>query len=190
VDSSKTSLDAVLNKRTVIPRWKPPQQAIETDTLDKEQLIKRAKLGAHWIKYLESEFQQFPSPSTANELYETALMYGSLDNLPQNVIKLSKKIQSRADNQISSSNQNISSRMRPPLVLGESVDTHENFARQEISRLRRMLAENTGRPFCWSELSRNYLVVGEKEKAARAMNAALQLAKHNRYLCSFAFTKN
>ena len=186
MESTKISLEAVLNKRTVIPRWKPPQLAVETDTSDKKRLFSRSKLGAYWIKYLESEFQLFPTESTAIELFETASIYGSLENLPPNVRKLSKKIQSKSDNITSTSNQNISSHMRLPLVLGEPVDTHEMLARQEINRLRRLLAENTGRPFCWSELSRNYLVVGEKEKATRSMNAALQLAKHNRYLCRAA----
>lgn len=186
MESSKATLESVLNSRVVIPRWKPPTQAIERDSFDKEQLVRRAELGGQWVRYLESTFEQFPSRSTANELYETAFMYGRTEGLPSEVLKLLKGRQEAVDRASSSLRQHYSSLAQPELVLGEDVDVHQRGAISEIARYRSLLAESPGRPFCWSELSRNYLVVGEKEKARRAMLAALQLAKHNRYLCRVA----
>lgn len=186
MESSKTTLESVLNERVVIPRWKSPQQAVETDTFDKGQLLRRAELGAKWIRHLESVFEQSPSRYTANDLYETASMYGCLDNLSPAILKLLKNKQEAADKTVITSREYASSPEPPQFALGDGVDVHQKRAISEIGRYRALLAENSGRPFCWSELSRNFLIVGEKEKAKRAMNAALQLAKHNRYLCRAA----
>jgi tetratricopeptide (TPR) repeat protein len=113
-------------------------------------------------------------------------MYGCLGSLSPSVLNLLKEKREIADKIVASSGQYTSSPKHPPLVLGEEVDVHQRMAISEIGRYRSLLAESPGRPFCWSELSRNFLIVGEKEKAKRAMNAALQLAKHNRYLCRVA----
>jgi hypothetical protein len=66
--------------------------------------------------------------------------------------------------------------------LNDTVDIHDAAARHEIHRLRKQLAANPARPFCWSELARHFLIVGEQEKAKRSILAALKLAKHNAYL--------
>lgn len=185
MEPTKVSLDSLLKKRTVIPRWKSPQQAIETYSFDKDALSKRVKKATPWIRHLESTFEQFPSVSSANELYETALMYGHLDSISPNAKKLSKELQVSIKPFSSLVPYGAASNL-PLIGSSDSVDVHEVAARQEIGRLRKLLGDNPVRPFCWSELSRNYLVVGEREKAIRAMSAALQLTKHNRYLCRVA----
>lgn len=176
---TKNSLDAVLKSRTVIPRWKPPHQAVETYSADKAQLLRRSVLGDPWIKHLEATFDQFPSPHTANELYETALLYGRAEDLPPSVKKQVEKLRDTMKWSCSNPEQDT-------FVLGDNVDVHETAARQEIRLLRRKLTANQNLPFCWSELARNFLIVGKQDKAVRCMQAALQLAKHNRYLCRAA----
>ncbi|MDP1997160.1 MAG: hypothetical protein Q8J90_08160 [Gallionella sp.] len=183
---TKNTLDSILKDRTVIPRWKSPQQAVETYSSDKAQLHRRTTLGNTWIKHLEATFDQHPSANTANELYETALLYGHTDSLPPSVKKLSRQL--RDDMAIPDANtwQHGASLEQRPFTLGDTVDVHEDAARLEIHRLRRLLAESSDRPFCWSELARHFLVVGEKDKSIRCIQAALKLAKHNRYLCRVA----
>lgn len=183
---NKNSIHALLKDRAVIPKWKPPQQAVETYSIDKEVMNKRMQSGSQWIRHLESTYEQAPTTITSNELYETALMYGNFNLQSPIVKKLPQKVLGAPNKLSTSPLQYGAAPTTPPLILGESVDVHDKVARQEISRLRKLLGSNPARPFCWTELSRNYLVLGEKDKAIRSMNAALQLAKHNRYLCRVA----
>lgn len=184
MESTKISLDAILKDRTVIPRWKPPQQAVETYSFDQAQLLRRSTLGNPWIKHLEATFDRHPSPNTANELYETALLYGHVERLSPTVKEFSKKLRDAVT--LPYAMQYGATPEQAPFSLGDTVDVHEAAARQEIHRLRRLLSENTDRPFCWSELARHFLIVGEQDKAIRSIQAALKLAKHNRYLCRAA----
>lgn len=178
--STETSLEAVLKDRTVIPRWKSPQQAVETYSFNKAKMLRRTQLGAPWIKHLEATFARIPSPSTAKELYETASLYGHGENLPQDVKSLAKGQQNPAG--FPSAMVYGASPETPMFSLGDTVDVHDAAARHEIHRIRKLLADNPARPFCWSELARNFLIVGEQEKAKRSIMAALKLAKHNNYL--------
>jgi len=183
LEAIKDSLDSVIKNRTVIPRWKSPQGAIEAQTFDKKQLSDRTALGDPWIKRLIAAFEQFPSPSTAHELYETALLYKNDDCLSPAARELARPLREAARLPEGMPLQYNASTARAAFdLVGDSVDVHEEAARLEIHRLRRLLGETPDRPFCWSELSRNFLVVGEDEKAIRCMQAALKLATRNRYL--------
>lgn len=177
---TEAPLDAVLKDRTVIPRWKPPQQAVETYSFDNARLLRRKQLGAPWIKHLEATFARTGSSSTANELYEIASLYGSGENLAQDVKNLVKAQQTPAG--FSSARGYGASPETSEHLSGDAVDVHDAAARHEIHRIRKLLADNPARPFCWSELARHFLIVGEQEKAKRSIMAALKLAKHNTYL--------
>jgi len=179
MDDDRTSLDAMLHARTIVPRWKSPHSAVEGLHFDKARLRPRARIGDAWIQRLSKRYGQFPSPHLANELYETASLYGLIGDLPNAVL------QQAADHRGSTS-----VRAKPPEIYdgissqreSNSVEVHEQASRAEIHRLRRILARNSDRPLCWSELARHYLIVAEQGKAIRSMQVALQLAKANRYL--------
>lgn len=185
---TKSSPDSILKNRTVIPRWKPPKQAIEVSSFAPGLLLWRKASGSPWIKHLTSTYEQFPSPYTANELYETALMYGSVEELPPSVFEMSKQLRSSVvSSHIAQTHYLVPVHLQSTGdAVGDAVDAHDKVARLEIHRLRRQLADNPDRPFGWSELARNFLVVGEKDKAIRCMHAALKLVKNNRYLCRAA----
>jgi tetratricopeptide (TPR) repeat protein len=125
---------------------------------------------------LTATFEQFPSTHTATELYELASILGCAGDLPEAAFSLSEK--HRDQRAIAS---DLSAPELPQLAEC-AVKEFEQTARREIRRFRALLAKNPGRPFCWSELARHFLVVGEQEKAIRSMQGALQLAKNNRYL--------
>lgn len=169
--STKNSVDKVLNDRTVIPSWKSPQNIVEIPSFDPARLLRRENLGKLWVKHQTAIFKQFPSPNTANELYETAALYGCEEGLSSAVRELSMGLQ-----------ENIIRSHQIVFPSNNSVLAHTGKAQLEIHRIRRLLAINPDRPLCWSELSRNYLAVAEKDKAIKCMQAALKLAKHNRYI--------
>ena len=186
MDASKTSLDSILKNRTVIPRWKSPQEAIETSNCQNEEVLSRNKLGKPWIERLTATFDQFPSAHTAHELYETASLYGDTTKLSPSALKLSRPLREAVAYRDATGREYGAATVQPTFSLSDSVDVHEEIARSEIHRIRNLLAENSDRPFCWSELARHFLVVAEHKKAKRCMLTALSLAKRNRYLCRAA----
>lgn len=181
MESDRKSPAFELGKRTVIPRWKSPQEAVEIYGSDGSKLTHRKVVAEPWIKRLSAIFDDSPTPSKANELYETASVFGLAEGLARPVIKLAIKHRKDLRLEPAEGPGNGGAPKRASQAL-EKVNLHEALAREEIHRLRSLLAENPDRPFCWSELGRHYLVVAEPEKALRCMRAALQLAKRNRYL--------
>lgn len=139
-----------------------------------------------WLKRLTNSFERRPNPSTASELYETALLYGKVEQLPREIAHQVGSLRHAISLPTGSSLQYGASQEIPSLDLRETSNVHEESARKEIGRLRKLLAENSARPFCWSELARHFLIVAENKKAIRCMQAALQLAEGNRYLCRAA----
>jgi tetratricopeptide (TPR) repeat protein len=134
-------------------------------------ISRRDKVGDSWVRRLISRYEQTHSESVATELIETARLYGKKSSLPAGLAGKDEECEIVDDDF-----------RRDELVLGEAVDIHEKHSRREIARLRRAVADDPDRPFCWSELSRHFLVVGEKKKSARCMHAALKLAKNSVYL--------
>ena len=173
MESNKFNAESILADRAVIPRWKPPHQAVETHNASSEIIARREKIGSSWISRLEGRYGQTQSRFDENDLVETATLYGKSERFPEHL-----KVTGATRVSISPTDATF----RDSLVLGESVDVHEQRSRGEISRLRKAVADDPDRPFCWSELSRHYLVVGQKKKAAQCMHAALKLSKNNIYL--------
>jgi Tfp pilus assembly protein PilF len=64
----------------------------------------------------------------------------------------------------------------------EGVADHRSMAAKRVHQIRRALAVSSDRPLSWAELARQFLILGEDEKARRAMHAALKLAPSNVYL--------
>ena len=180
-DSDKIS--EVLNFRVVIPSWKAPDQAIEKSSSDQTLLLKRKKNATKWLKELMSAYEQNPTDHGATELYEVASLYGEIAQLPKSIANLPhlSKLKIKAHKNSSLWELNP---LRDGLdfSLGEEIDVHKQSAIAGIGKFRKLLISNPSRPFCWSELARHYLVVGEKEKAIRCMQTAMHLTKNNRYL--------
>ena len=186
MEPNNAPLDSVTKHRRVIPRWKSPQQAVEVYCIDNGRLLERQRAANSWLKRLATSYDLLPSPHTANELYETASLYDRVSELPDAVVQRSAHLRSEGERANVHLLQYGASPKNTNLDLDGAVNDHERLARQEIHRLRKLLSDDPNRPFCWSELSRHFSVVAEKEKSVSCMQAALQLGKHNRYLCRAA----
>ena len=140
--------------------------------------------GKVWIKKLANEFEQHPTPSAANELYETALLYGLTTDISNSAIGLALQHRKKIAPLNIAPRQHIAAPASTTLDKNALIAT--NDSQQEINRLRKILYINPNLPLSWSELARHFLTLGEQKKAIRCMYAAIKLAKHNRYVCRVA----
>ncbi|MGE0093760.1 MAG: hypothetical protein AB7M05_20320 [Alphaproteobacteria bacterium] len=74
--------------------------------------------------------------------------------------------------------------IEPELNLGE-IDRSQHAAIL-IRRMRTSLREGPRNPLLWTDLSLQYLSIGQRDKAISAMESALALAKDNRYVLRVA----
>lgn len=180
VANKNASHDGLFDNRTVIPKWKAPNKAIETDHPNTDVLARRKVTASKWGKQLLSSYNQAPSVSSANELYELAMMYKGSIEIPNHLHKSAIGLRNRI---LAASEESTKfTAEKDNLEVGESLNNTHNRSRESISKLKATLRENPEVPFAWSELSRNYLVVGEPSKAMKAMQCAIKLAKNNRYI--------
>jgi hypothetical protein len=186
VNTNKASLATVLKERRVIPRWKAPRRAVETFERNQDQLTKRLGLASPWIKRLSAKFVRSPSVQIANELYETARLLGRDNELGLDVRELASKFREPLRSKFRKSQGSVLVDDEAELEKGSAPELHYEIAARQIKRLRAQLTEDSARPLSWSELARNYLMVGRNKKAVRAMLVALRFSSRNRYLCRAA----
>ena len=179
MDETSGTLSAVLRERRVIPRWRSPDKAVEQAPLG-DQIASSRIAGGYWVDRLRAEVAERPDdPHLASDLVQTAELFGRLDAIPPSAARLAARIKNQVDARIASVRRVED---LPELQFGDNISAYVNHAHREIRRLRETLTENSQQPLAWSELSRNYLVAGEDKKSVKAMQSALHLAKHHRYL--------
>lgn len=182
----KSSLSEVIRCRQVIPRWNSADAAA---ALGQRSTPKRVAISARAEKSLRAarqDFERCKSEAAATEYLQTARMLGVEEdvfarNLEASFPRLSKAadriaLLSDSENAIASSAQ-IGQR-----IADHRIVDHREIAAQRVHQLRRVLATASDRPLSWSELARQFLILGEEKKARRAMHAALKLAPSNVYL--------
>jgi len=182
VNRQVTSIERVLDARRVIPRWVPPHLAEERDSLNVEKIAARKRRSEKWVQKLGRRFDARPSDANAMELVETAMVHGQFE-LVGNAPKIAAAAQrGRALESV---------QFQRPIGEDFGEDGNEssfnlfqtiNFAARKIAVLRTAVRSCAARPLVWSELARQYLIVGQYEKAKKAMAVALRLSHGSRYI--------
>jgi len=124
---------------------------------------------------IANEFEKTKETGAAIELLNTATVEGNkehaltaanhlknMEGLPQQLSML------------------ITSTLQPQLAINASATEYE------IASLRARIRTNRSDPFAWVELSRQYAIIGEKERAKKAMTVAAQLCKNHRWVSRVA----
>jgi Tfp pilus assembly protein PilF len=134
------------------------------------------------LRVARKEYELHQSEATANEYLQTASILGlSQDPLAIDIAEKFRRVPSAmARARTIQATDVVTNPTVTPQVL--SVADHHAWASGKVHRLRAIVRETSDRPLVWSELSRQYLILGEDDKARRAMKAALQLAPDNVYL--------
>jgi tetratricopeptide (TPR) repeat protein len=170
---------ALLKDRHVVPRWRPLEITINSGELAMPRSATEAaarNLSAELIRRLEA-WRLRPDTATASEVIETAIV----DGFPHEAV-------------------------RPARVLLQPGTSATNLVREQAQRLLREIGEvshligepqNAGRsvarwrsatiafprdPLAWVELALSYVTIGKNKSALRAMEVALALAPHDRYV--------
>jgi len=167
-----------MDERRVLPLWLDPKAA--TRAGERAGITSARRLSGreeHWLVRLKTEFEDQRNEATALEFATTAELLG----VPEAAEAARRHLKSsRAVRVLDRQEQKVAETEKTGFQTSP-----RQAARIAIPQLKRKL-ENPHQPLAWSELARNYLVLGQKEKARRAMEAALLVASPSRYLLRVA----
>lgn len=178
----RSSLSEVIRSRQVIPRWNSAANAAALGERSAVRPSTVANLEQRSLRDARQHYEVHQSEATANEYLQTVKMLGLANDplaakieatFPRIPTALARATAIRAS-------EGVSDPVMPHHVL--SVADHRTFAGEKVRSLRRIVHAASDRPLAWSELSRQYLILGQDDKARRAMHAAIQLAPDNVYL--------
>lgn len=177
----KSSLSLVIQHRQVIPRWTSADAAA---ALGQRSVPKKVAAGARAEKSLRMarlDVEHYQSEAAAIEYLQTARMLGvEEDQFARDLAARFPRLMNVAARLSSIRGKGSTSDWSVPANQG--VVDHRVLAAIRVHELRRALAVSADRPLSWSELARQFLILGEDKKARRAMHAALKLAPANVYL--------
>jgi len=166
--------------RRVLPRWRGFEFATQLGELDSASPVTDLTPDpavAKRIAKLVSDFERDQDDESAIELLNGSFVLGSESQFRQ------------AFSFIGKSNANA------PLVLNRSPDVNygphqseappsdqQSLIRHEISRCKSRVRRSPRDAISWMELARGYCMLGQITKCRNAVNVALALAPHNRYV--------
>lgn len=178
----RSSLSEVIQSRQVIPRWNSATSAAALGERSASRPFTNTDRTLRSLRIARHDYEQHQSEAAANEYLQTANMLGlANDPLAMEIVATFPRVSSAlAQARIIRAREGVSDPATPNQVL--SVADHRAFAGRKVHVLRRIVRTSSDRPLAWSELSRQYLILGQDDKARRAMQAAIQLAPDNVYL--------
>ena len=138
------------------------------------------------LEELRSDWEQHRSPSFAADLVAAALVVGSPE-----------EARDAAEFLLTSNPTALGEHVAQRLLGQVSLDEEKDFdplrreeVRAKIRELKRSLRSDPRAGLFWAELARRYAALGQKHKAAEAMDIALALAPRNRFMLRSAARLN
>ncbi|MGA2877055.1 MAG: hypothetical protein ABSE82_16180, partial [Nitrososphaerales archaeon] len=167
-----------LPDRDVVPRWR---NIIDTLRVESSfPAVTQAPVQRWQVELLNQrrlEFETNRSESYAMELSGTQRAFGTTgfaEESDRHLISIGKM---RWAESVDIGESNTPPQVSPALLL-EPLET----AKAEIAHYRERLKQDPRRAISWSELARNYAILGLHERARRACLTAIQLAPDSRYI--------
>jgi tetratricopeptide (TPR) repeat protein len=173
MDEKQNWIGALLSRRQVVPRWHSPDYALETGERDSARCSVAPKaLPVHWLRKLGEEARQKQVHADV-ELAEVQFLHASAsmsrDDLPDKLRALWHRASTHPEG-------------RPPERPTNQEGDWIALEKRNVAKLRASLARHPRQALMWSELARSHIVLGEDEKARRAMGCAVQLAGRSAYV--------
>jgi len=170
--------------RRLLPRWQPSAETIAGGELRPASGATDRKFDDPHFEARKAEWEQTRSLEVAAELVASAIVLGRTSEvevparlLAEDASDVSATL--RTLGRTALGQMPIEVRKRPSARPGRLVRT--NFFAQ-VSRLRHYLHENPRDAYAWVDLARIYTVLGQIEKARRAIRAATAIAPEDRFV--------
>ncbi len=177
-EAEDTWAEENLAQRRMVPRWHSPNVAAEKGERN-SNLTKASKLplrAAKWISRLESTPDQYRDRHLAVEIAESKFVGGRANEIEWGPgLERLQRLWAVA----------ASARVNDDRETPKPVHPRDQ-AKSGVGKARSIIRDNPRHPLAWSELSRNYLILGQEEKAVDAMWSALHLAHGNAYVTGAA----
>lgn len=163
-------------RRQIVPRWRTWKTTSllgeEFDSSDTARLI-----GTATLEEKIAEFRENPELGIASDLFSVAIVN---DQVTPEVVAIATDVMDHDNKwpllaELATRIAHVGRDLEEPSSLGGEQTN-------EISAIKRILEEEPRNSVRWVDLSREYLILGETEKANRSMRIALQLAPENRFV--------
>jgi len=160
--------------RRILPRWRLSSKASHSsEYLSLKRTSQVVANTEQALIYVADEFDKQPTIGVAAELISSSMLAGKVDkanaavefvlerenDVPHNLLRLAKSLSNTA--QLAPSEHNLL------------------FSIAQTRHLLRIYPRN---PVLWSDMARHYASIGNKQRANKCMQAALQLAPNHRWI--------
>jgi tetratricopeptide (TPR) repeat protein len=175
-------------ERRVIPRWRKSSKTMAlgeaasvTDTLNKPVLTdKQKELDSQILKQKHDEWVNSGSIGLAVDLLNSAFVlgqthkaYNAADFIIQHPSEVTPEVVNLANKVINGQTSFDMQEPLPFLITSEQIYLEIQIYKQRVKQFPRQ-------PLVWLDLARSYLILGQIEKAEKALRIALALAPNHR----------
>jgi hypothetical protein len=163
------------NERDVLPSWVTSQQASGLPELNSIKVPGKKIIFEKTTPQIAMEFQNSQTVGVAVELLNVAIIENE-----NAVARMAASFLSKETHLPKSVCQLIDQVLgvKSPIGIGNDVHT--------ISGLKQLLKKSPNDPLVWADLSREYAILGEKDKSIKAMLGALHAGVNHRWLTRIA----
>lgn len=166
------SLSNSFEERHVLPQWRTPKEAAAHGERSSDSPAKPRQLSPREDMWLQKARREFDQLEISSDLFLNELATGISPASEESRSFYRSKV-GQEISRILCAKENTESRKE-----GNSIDE----VRGRIALIKTSLRTTPRSPLDWAELARNYLLVGQRRQAERAMRMSLGIAGPNRYL--------
>jgi tetratricopeptide (TPR) repeat protein len=160
--------------RRILPRWRLSSKASHSS--EYLSLKRRRQTVADIEQPLlqaADEFEKQPTIGMAADLISTALLAGKIEK-SNSAVKFILEHESDTPHNLFNLAISISNK--------DSTTNVEHLLQLSIAQIRELLRLYPRNPVLWSDMARHYASIGNKQRASKCMQAALQLAPDHRWI--------
>ena len=178
----KSSISDVIQSRQVIPRWTSASSAASVGERSVAKYRETSERARRFLRIAQRDFERHNSEATANEYLQTANLLGlAKDPLALTIVERFPRVSVALERSRRILDKQFTVSPSPEAKIS-TVEDHRAAASSKAHALRQIVHSSSDRPLAWTELARQYVILGEVEKAGRAMRVALHLAADNVYI--------
>lgn len=169
--------------RRMVPRWRPSWISARLGLVDPVQHA--PSRGPPSLRGLEANLRAWREHRTsafAADAVSSAFVLNKLDlgrEPAEFILKHRKRL---PDGAVKVAAAVLGKGQHEPTSLPEPPEINPEIRFERIRVLKRRLRNGPRNPIMWTDLAREYTILGQKEPATRAMNAAVSLTDSNRFI--------
>ena len=169
--------------RKLIPRWRDSLKTMILGELEPIGKIKPKQIPNHEFHNKKlKDWQENPTLDFAIDLVSSAYIIGFENDAIDAAKFILEKKSEISDSVIKIANKILNKNNENLHILDESLMVSKNDLYKRIHKLKSRLIDIPRNALAWVDIARKYEILGQKDKASRAMKIGLIIAPSNRFI--------